>query len=155
MSLKIIATGLLLICSLSVSAQQENDSSHIGNMPLARVKSKPEALAAEKTDELEIYRAVQTAPEPEFNVSDYFSKNLKYPEEARKNKIQGKVVVQFVVERDGYVSAVTVIRGKELGHGIPEEAIRAVLAMPRWKPATQSGKFVRAYYTLPIVFKLP
>ncbi|MBL7703910.1 MAG: energy transducer TonB [Taibaiella sp.] len=157
MNLKIIGTGLLLICGLSVSAQEKNDSNEVGNVPGGMGKPKPEAIASDqtKTDKHEIYRAVQKTPEPKFNSSNYFSKNLRYPEAAKKNKIQGKIVVQFVVEIDGSLSSATIIRGRELGHGLPEEAIRAVLAMPEWKPAVQSGKFVRAYYTLPVVFKLP
>ncbi len=154
MDSRIIITALLLICGLSVSAQEGNRD--IENMPSGPGKPLPEAVTSDpsKNEGNEIYRAVQTAPEPKFNTSAYFSKNLKYPEEARKNKIQGKVILQFVVERDGSLSTVTIIRGKELGYGIPEEAIRAVRAMPKWKPATQSGQFVRAYYTMPVAFKL-
>ncbi len=156
MSSKIIATVLLLICGLSVSAQEKNDSNDIGYMPSAMGKPKPEAVASDKSqvEVHKIHEIAETMPEPAFNMSRYLSSNLNYPELAMENRIQGKVMVQFVVERDGNLSAVKVIKGKELGHGLPEEAMRVVSAMPKWKPAKQSGAFVRAYFTIPIEFKL-
>lgn len=113
-----------------------------------------QAEKAGKIDENTIYRAVQTKPEPTFNTSRFLAKNLEYPEEARQNEIWGKVVVQFVVERDGSLSDIRVLRGKELGHGIPQEAIRVISIMPKWKPAMHSGKLVRSYFTMPVEFKL-
>ncbi len=155
MSSKMITMALLLICSWSVSAQEGNRD--IGNMPSGPGKPLPEAVTSDplKIDVNEVYKGVQTKPEPGFNLAAYFSKNLKYPEEAMKNKIEGRVVVEFVVERDGSLSAFKVVRGKGLGHGIPEEAIRVMSIMPKWKPATQSGVIVRAYFNLPLDFKLP
>lgn len=91
---------------------------------------------------------------PEFNgeLYEYLSKNINYPVEAKENKIEGKVIVQFIVEKDASVSNVAVI--KKAGWGMDEEAIRVVRAMPNWKPGKQNGKPVRVKYTLPINFKL-
>lgn len=91
---------------------------------------------------------------PEFNgdLSSYLSKNIVYPKIAAENKIEGKVIVQFIVEKDGSVSNVAVI--KKAGWDMDEEAIRVVRAMPNWKPGKQNGKPVRVRYTLPINFKL-
>ena len=79
---------------------------------------------------------------------EYLSKNFKYPEEARKNNISGKIILQFVVETDGKLSDIKVVRG--LGSGLDEEAVKVLTASPSWKPGLQNGKLVRVAYTLPI-----
>ncbi|MBO7540440.1 MAG: energy transducer TonB, partial [Bacteroidales bacterium] len=78
--------------------------------------------------------------------------NLNYPEKAKAEKITGKVYVSFVVEKDGSISNVKVLR--DIGYGCGEEAVRVVKAMPRWKPGMQRGKNVRVQYTLPLNFQL-
>lgn len=82
----------------------------------------------------------------------YISKNLKYPEKAIEEGIEGVVFVSFVVETDGRISGVTVLRG--IGAGCNEEAVRVVSGMPNWKPGYQRGKAVRVKYNLPIRYKL-
>jgi len=63
-------------------------------------------------------------------------------------------MVEFVVERDGSLSDIKVVRGVELGHGLPEEAIRLIRSTPKWTPATSSEKAVRAYFVMPVSFNL-
>ena len=82
----------------------------------------------------------------------FISKELKYPEEAIDNGIEGTVVISFVVERDGSIGEAKVLRG--LGGGCSEEALRVVKSLPLWKPGMQGGKVVRTSYNLPIRFKL-
>lgn len=82
----------------------------------------------------------------------YISKNLKYPEKAKKDKIEGKVIVTFVIETDGSISNVEVFEG--IGGGCDEEAVRIVKKMPKWKPGKQKGKAVRVQFRLPIMFIL-
>lgn len=82
----------------------------------------------------------------------FISKELKYPEEAIDNGIEGTVVISFVVERDGSIGEAKVLRG--LGGGCSEEALRVVKSMPLWKPGMQGGKVVRTSFNLPIRFKL-
>ena len=82
----------------------------------------------------------------------YIAKEMKYPEEAVENQIQGAVFVTFVVERDGAISEVKTLRG--LGSSLDQEAIRVVKGMPKWLPGKQNGKEVRVQYNLPIRFKL-
>lgn len=91
---------------------------------------------------------------PEFNgdLSEYLSKNISYPKIAAENKIEGKVIVQFVVEKDGSISNTSVI--KKVGWGMDEEALRVVNNMPTWKPGKQNGKPIRVKYNLPVNFKL-
>ncbi len=116
------------------------------------VQPKPEPQSAFKPDENHIYYSVQQRAAPTFDLALYLNKNLKYPKEAVDNDVYGKVVVQFVVEKDGSIGDVKILRGKELGHGLPGEAIRVVKSMPKWKPGKQDGKIVRSYFTQAIVF---
>ena len=78
--------------------------------------------------------------------------NIKYPEAAKKQGIQGTVYVSFVVEKDGTVSNVKLLKG--IGGGCDEESIRIVKGMPKWKPGIQNGKTVRVLFNMPIYFKL-
>lgn len=83
---------------------------------------------------------------------EYVSKNLLYPKEARRNGVEGKVFVQFVVERNGELSGFKVLMG--LGYGCDEEAIRVIQDSPPWIPGYQRGKPVRQRYVVPINFRL-
>ena len=83
----------------------------------------------------------------------YIVKNLKYPELAKEKGIQGRVFVQFVIEKDGSISNVKILRG--IGGGCDEAAVEMVKNMPKWKPGKQRGKPVRFQFTLPIKFELP
>jgi len=82
----------------------------------------------------------------------FLSKNIKYPEEARKNGIQGRVHVTFVVEKDGSITNVRIAKG--IGYGCDEEAVRVIKLMPNWIPGKQRGEPVRVQFNLPIVFTL-
>lgn len=82
----------------------------------------------------------------------YMAANIHYPEQAKKDGIQGRVFVRFTVEADGSVTNAEVLRG--IGGGCDEEALRVVQAMPKWKPGTKDGHPVRVQYNLPINFKL-
>lgn len=83
---------------------------------------------------------------------EYISKNLKYPDIAAENGIQGRVFVAFVVEPDGRVSNVRVVRGVD--PSLDKEAVRVVESSPRWTPGKQRGKAVRVSFTFPIIFVL-
>jgi len=85
-------------------------------------------------------------------LDEFVKKNVKYPAEAKEKGIQGKVYVQFVVEKDGTVTNVIVRRGAD--PMLNAEAVRVVKLMPVWKPGTMRGKKVRVRYTLPITFSL-
>ncbi len=82
----------------------------------------------------------------------FLGKTLRYPERAKDANIRGMVYVEFIVERNGDVSDVKVLKG--IGGGCDEEAMRAVREMPRWKPGFQGGQEVRVLYRLPINFVL-
>jgi TonB family protein len=82
----------------------------------------------------------------------YLAGNVRYPSKARKKNIQGKVVITFVVDKNGSVVAPNVTRS--VNKEIDEEAMRVITDMPRWKPGLMNGKPVKVLYHLPITFKL-
>lgn len=112
-------------------------------------------IEEEEIVEEEVFLSVEENPEfpgGTAKLLEYVQKNLKYPMMARESDIQGKVFVGFVVEKDGSISNVRVLRG--IGGGCDEEAVRVVQTLPKFKPGKQRGNPVRVQYTLPIVFKL-
>ena len=83
---------------------------------------------------------------------EYLTQNVKYPEDAEKQKIEGRVLATFVVETDGSISNVEVV--KPAFPSLDAEAVRLLSAMPKWTPGMQSGKVVRVKFTVPINFSL-
>ena len=83
---------------------------------------------------------------------EFLQTNMKYPEDAEKQKVEGRVMVQFVVETDGSISDVHV--AKQVFPSLDAEAIRVVKAMPNWTPGKEKGRVVRVKYLLPIVFRM-
>ncbi len=103
----------------------------------------------------EIFVVVENQPEfPGGNAAmmKFLSDNIKYPVIAQENGIQGRVICNFVVERDGGITDVQVVRGVD--PSLDREAIRVIQQMPRWKPGRQRGQPVRVRFTLPVVFRL-
>ncbi len=82
----------------------------------------------------------------------FLSKTLKYPSAAQRANVEGKVFMTFIVERDGSITDVQVI--KAVGFGLDEEATRAIKLMPKWIPGKQNGRNVRVKFTMPVIFKL-
>lgn len=82
----------------------------------------------------------------------FLQENIKYPQMAKESGIQGTVYLKFVVEKNGKISNVQVLRG--IGGGCDEEAIRVLKAMPKWQPAKQRGRPVRVWFNMPIKFTL-
>lgn len=112
-------------------------------------------IEEEKNVDSEIYKVVEVMPEFPGGASkmmEFVQRNLKYPIDARENGIQGRVFVNFVVEPDGSITNITIMRG--IGGGCDEEAIRVVKSMPKWKPGRHRGNAVRCSYTLPVIFML-
>ena len=110
----------------------------------------------EKAEEKEeIFGIVETMPMfrgGERKLMEFIGSNVVYPKEAIDAGIEGKVFVEFYIEKDGTVSDAKVLRG--IGYGCDEEALRVIGLMPKWFPGKQRGHAVRVRYTLPINFKL-
>lgn len=99
-----------------------------------------------------IVENMPTFPGGEKKMLEYVAKNVKYPQLAKEVGTQGRVFVSFVVEKDGSITNVTILRG--IGSGCDEEAMRVVKSMPKWNPGLQCGRAVRVSCNLPINFKL-
>lgn len=82
----------------------------------------------------------------------WLSNNVRYPESAQQNDIQGRVIVKFVVEKDGSIGHAEILKGVD--RDLDREAIRVVKKMPRWQPGKNNGVAVRSYFNLPVVFRL-
>lgn len=113
----------------------------------------PKPKVEEETEE--IFVVVEEQPEfPGGNAAmmKFLSDNIKYPVIAQENGIQGRVITNFVVERDGSITDVQVVRGVD--PSLDKEAVRVIQSMPKWKPGKQRGSAVRVRFTLPVVFRL-
>jgi protein TonB len=103
----------------------------------------------------EIFTIVEDQPAPKGGMAafyEYVGKKLKYPAQARRMGIEGKVFVEFVVDKDGSITSVKAIKG--IGAGCDEEAIRVIQTAPKWNPGKQRGRPVKVRMILPITFKL-
>lgn len=81
----------------------------------------------------------------------YMAENMKYPEDAKKQQVEGRVLVQFIVETDGSVSNTEVLM--RVFPSLDAEAVRVISGMPKWIPGKQNGKVVRVKYTIPVSFR--
>jgi protein TonB len=107
----------------------------------------------EETDE--IFTVVEESAAPKGGMAafyKYVGEKIKYPAQARRMGIEGRVFVEFVINKDGSLSDVKAIKG--IGAGCDEEAVRIIQSAPSWNPGKQRGKAVKQRYTLPIIFKL-
>ena len=116
----------------------------------------PTVEEEEDPEEQTIFEVVEQMPEyPNGGMAglmQFLSKNIKYPTIAQENGIQGRVTVQFVVNKDGSIVDAKVLRGVD--PYLDKEALRVVNSMPKWKPGMQRGKPVRVKYTVPVMFRL-
>ena len=116
----------------------------------------PSSIEGEVEDpENEVYEIVEQMPRFPNGIDTlmhYIAEQIKYPEEAKKAGVQGRVLVGFIVEKDGSISDVKVLKG--IGYGCDEEAKRVVSSMPNWEPGMHRGKAVRVKYLVPVNFKL-
>lgn len=142
----------------------ENDAEDIHEIGIvnaeARADEALEFTRVEVTEEVEeaeeeVFLVVEE--DPEFPggldaLSKFIADNIKYPQLAKENNITGRVFVSFVVEKDGRVGQVKILR--DIGGGCGNEAVRVVKMMPKWKPGKQRGKPVRTQFNLPVNFDL-
>lgn len=112
-------------------------------------------IVEEKEDVDQIFLVVEETATPKGGMSAFYkfvADRMKYPAQARRMGIEGRVFVEFVINRDGSISDVRAIKG--IGAGCDEEAVRVVQSAPPWNPGKQRGKPVRQRYVVPIIFKL-
>jgi len=114
----------------------------------------PVAAPIEEEDNV-VFQVVETMPSfpgGDASLFKFLGDNVKYPVIAQENGIQGRVICQFVVNKDGSIVDVEVVR--PVDPSLDKEAIRVIKSMPKWSPGKQRGKSVRVKYTLPVNFKL-
>ncbi len=99
-----------------------------------------------------VFRYVEQMPEFPGDINKFIAQNIHYPKEDIKNQVEGRVFTQFVVNEDGSLSDIHIVRS--VSPTIDAEAIRLVQSMPKWKPGKQNGRVVKTYYNLPLTFKL-
>ena len=138
-----LASALLAMNSTTIRA-------NVQKKVVKTTKTTKEADASNK-----VYEVVEQMPSfPGGNAAmmRYLAENIKYPVSAQKAKDQGRVVVQFIVEKDGTVTGVKTVRS--VTPTLDAEAVRVIKAMPKWTPGKQGGEFVRVKYNVPVSFKL-
>jgi len=125
------------------------------NQARVEVKYVPVQVVEEEPEEQTIFEVVENMPDfpgGQAALMQYLAKNIKYPTIAQENGTQGRVIIQFVVERDGSITDVRVARGVD--PYLDKEAVRVVKSMPKWLPGKQNGKAVRVKFTVPVMFRL-
>ncbi len=118
-----------------------------------RITGKPEGLI-ETPAPPQIFRYVEQMPEFPGDVNEYLAKNIRYPDAARENGIEGRVTVQFLIDEDGTISDIKVVGTERHGGGLEDEAMRVIRSMPAWRPGKQNGRTVKVYLILPVLFRL-
>ena len=140
--------------SPSQASSRPNKTTQNGQNKPEPVRSEP-LYKPQPVNRNSVYDVVEQMPSFPGGISGlrtYLNQNIRYPAEAQENCVQGRVVVSFVVGKDGHISDVTVVRSVE--PSLDKEAIRVVRNMPRWTPGKQGGEPVRVRFTVPVSFRL-
>ena len=116
------------------------------------VIAQPEPPKEEETKVFDVVEVMPSFPGGQVALFEWLSKNIKYPVVAEENGVQGRVIVTFVVERNGSITDVQVV--KSVDPSLDKEAVRVVKAMPHWIPGKQNGSAVRVKFTVPVTFRL-
>ena len=134
-----------------VDFSSEDDSKTVQEIIQAPVEAPP----VEDEDLDKVFVVVEQMPEPPGGMAGlmkYFSSHVRYPVEAAENNIQGRVICQFTVFKDGHIGDIVVV--VKVDPSLDKEAVRLISNMPKWKPGRQQGKAVNCKYTVPVYFKL-
>ena len=119
------------------------------------VKYTPVEVEEEEVEEQQIFQVVEEMPEFPGGMGEcmkFLGKNIKYPQISQENGVQGRVIVQFVVNQDGSIVDPQVVRGVD--PYLDKEALRVISMMPKWKPGKQRGKAVRVKFTVPVMVRV-
>ena len=153
--------ALLLLFSNCANKKADKVQSDTEKADTIELTAEPEKTAEPQVDITitetkgdSIYSVVETMPDfpgGQKELLSFLSRNIKYPTKAIESKIQGRVIVQFVVNKDGSISNAKVVRSVD--PDLDKEALRVINSMPQWKPGMQKGEPVSVKYTVPIVFR--
>ncbi|MBP1646141.1 MAG: TonB family protein [Bacteroidetes bacterium] len=144
--LSLFAT-IIIVCAFSINVNAQDDKKEILEIL--------DEFGGGKVDTSKVFTFVEN--EAEFPggidaLGQFLASNIKYPQEAKEKKITGKIFLTFVIEKDGSINDIKILR--DIGYGCGEEAKRVVKLMPKWKPANQKGKNLRQQFLLPVNFNL-
>lgn len=148
------AFALLVAGNISCS-QDASQTEDAKEEVVAPVSPEAKEAPADSTAKEEVFMVAEQMPEYPGGMKEmlkFLQENVKYPENAMKNNVQGRVIVQFVVEKDGTPTEFKVLRSVDPDWDA--EALRVMKAMPKWKPGMQKGQVVRVKFTVPVSFKL-
>ena len=148
------AFALLVAGNISCS-QDASQTEDAKEEVVAPVSPEAKEAPADSTAKEEVFMVAEQMPEYPGGMKEmlkFLQENVKYPENAMKNNVQGRVIVQFVVEKDGTPTEFKVARSVD--PDLDAEALRVLQTMPKWKPGMQRGKIVRVKFTVPVSFKL-
>lgn len=139
---------------VAVKAPANEEAQAVADEELDKFQAVKEQVAI-ASDPEQVYSAVEQPaefPGGQTALMTWLAKNIAYPEAAQQNGISGRVIVKFIVEKDGSISGVSVVKGVD--KDLDNEAIRVVKKMPKWQPGKNGGKAVRCYFSLPVTFRL-
>lgn len=154
-ALFVLPTFALLVAGNISCSQDASQTEDAKEEVVAPVSPEAKEAPADSTAKEEVFMVAEQMPEYPGGMKELFKflqDNLKYPESAKKNNVQGRVIVQFVVEKDGTPTEFKVLRSVD--PDLDAEALRVMKAMPKWKPGMQKGQVVRVKFTVPVSFKL-
>ena len=146
---------VLQIADNDANVQESTIQSNEDKGQAVEIRYVPEVVEEEEVEEQQIFQVVEEMPEFPGGMAEclkFLAKNIKYPTIAQENGVQGRVIVQFVVNQDGSIVDPVVVRSVD--PYLDKEALRVIKMMPKWKPGKQRGKAVRVKYTVPVTFKL-
>ena len=163
--LPVICAELLLFAQTSCTSETADKDSEKTQTEETVVAANTETAPAEVIENQEfvgaafemeeIYTVVEQMPEfpgGQDKLFQYLKENIKYPDDAEKAGLEGRVICQFVVDKDGSITDINVI--KSINESLDKEAVRVIKAMPKWKPGKMKGEAVRVKFTIPISFRL-
>lgn len=154
-ALFVLPTFALLVAGNISCSQDASQTEDAKEEVVAPVSPEAKEAPADSTAKEEVFMVAEQMPEYPGGMKEmlkFLQENVKYPENAMKNNVQGRVIVQFVVEKDGTPTEFKVLRSVD--PDLDAEALRVMKAMPKWKPGMQKGQVVRVKFTVPVSFKL-
>ena len=164
MKIRLLLFALALLNAIAVNAQESNDSiadptsQHSEEAQVYDlVEQMPSFAGGSYTVAVmgadgQMHNQTRTVPGGQSGLFQFLAMNVKYPVYAAENNIQGRVIASFVVERDGSIGDVTIL--KSVHPLLDKEAIRVIKMMPKWNPGMQKGEALRVKYTIPVTFRL-
>ena len=154
---KIISLAPLVFITVAMLAQNATNKPETDKNPATDSVNAVKELESLKTNDDAPLTIVESMPEYPGGTDEmlrFVSKNIVYPEKEKLDGITGTCYVSFVVDKDGSITDVKVLRGVTGGPGLDAEAVRVVKLFPKWKPGMQSGKEVKVQFNLPVKYSL-